>query len=97
MKTVRLLEAAEDEMLDAARYYEEQADGLGNVFLDKINSAQKDISHNPETWPVIRAGIRRRLLHRFPFALLYRVDSDEVVVLAVMHLRRHPNYWIDRL
>lgn len=97
MKTVRFLRPAELEMLDAARYYELQAPGLGNDFLDKVDSAVQDIGAHPERWPVIRLNIRRRLIHRFPYGLLYRVDTDEVVVLATTHLHRHPDYWLDRL
>lgn len=96
MKPVRFLRPAELEMLAAARYYESQASGLGDDFLDKIDSAVREIGENPERWPVIRANIRRRLVHRFPYALLYRVDMNEVIVQATMHLHRHPDYWLNR-
>lgn len=84
-------------MLDAARYYEMQATGLGDDFLNKIDSAVHDISEHPERWPIIRFAVRRRLIHRFPYALLYRVDSSESVILATMHLHRHPSYWVERI
>ncbi len=97
MKTVRFLSPAELEMLEAARYYELQAPGLGDDFLDRIESAIQDIGMNPGRWPVIRYNIRRRLIHRFPYGLLYRNDPHEAVILATMHLRRHPDYWLGRL
>ena len=97
MKTVRFILPAEREMLDAARYYALQAPGLGDDFLDKITSAVRDIGEHPDRWPVLRFDIRRRRVHRFPYALLYRIDPDEVVILATMHLHRHPDYWINRL
>lgn len=97
MKPVRFLYPAEQEMFDAARYYELQATGLGDDFLDKIEFAARDIAENPERWPSTQGNIRRRLALRFPYALLYRVDAEEVVVLAVMHLRRHPSYWTGRI
>jgi len=96
MKTVRLLHVAEQEMFDAAAYYESRVAGLGNTFLDKVESAIADIAESPERWPIIRPDTRRRLIHRFPYGLLYRVDHDEVVVLAVSHLHRRPTYWIGR-
>jgi plasmid stabilization system protein ParE len=96
MKPVRFLRPAELEMLDAARYYELQAPGLGDDFLDKIASAVQDIGEHPERWPVIRSNIRRRRIHRFPYALLYLVDPEEVVVQATMHLHRRPDYWLNR-
>ncbi len=97
MKPFRFLLPAEQEMLGAARYYETQALGLGHDFLDKINSAVQDITEHPDRWPIIRFNIRRRLVHRFPYGILYRNDSEEIVVLAVMNLHRHPNYWINRI
>ena len=97
MKTVRFLRPAELEMLDAARYYELQGTGLGIDFLERTQSAVRDIGTNPETWPVVRNNVRRRLIHRFPYCLLYRIEREEVVVLATMHLHRHPDYWLNRL
>ena len=96
MKTVRLLQPAEQEMFDAAAHYESRVPGLGDAFLDKIASAVADIAENPERWPIIQSDIRRRLIHRFPYALFYRADTDEIVVLAVAHLHRRPVYWIER-
>ena len=96
MKTVRFLRPAEIEILDAARYYELQSAGLGTDFLERVQSAVHDIGANPETWPVVRPDIRRRLIHRFPYCLLYRSEAQEIVVLATMHLHRHPDYWLNR-
>ena len=96
MKTVRLLQPAEQEMYDAAAYYESRVPGLGAAFLDKIESAVADIAESPQRWPVIESDIRRRLIHRFPYGLFYRVDPDEIVVLAVAHLHRRPTYWLGR-
>jgi len=97
VKSVCLLAAARQEVRDAAEYYETQAKGLGVDFLDKINAAVLDVRENSERWPIIEQNIRRRLICRFPYCLLYRVEADEVVVLAVMHLSRHPNYWTHRI
>ncbi len=96
MKTVRFLRPAELELLDAAQYYELQATGLGTEFLDKIDAAIEDIRKHPDRWPILKTNIRRRLVHRFPYALLYRVDSDEIIIQATMHLRRRPDYWFNR-
>jgi hypothetical protein len=61
-KIVRFLRPAELEMLDAARYYELQAQSLGKDFFDKIDQAIADIANDPQKWPIIRFQIRRRLL-----------------------------------
>jgi len=96
MKPVHYLSPAENELFDAARYYEIQVAGLGLRFMNAMDAAVADIGSNPERWPLIRNGVRRRLLRQFPYALLYRVDPDEVAILAVMHLSRRPNYWSTR-
>lgn len=96
MRRLRFLLPAEQELVSAARFYESRVAGLGSVFLDKVESATQDIFEAPERWPVLRADVRRRLVYRFPYGLLYRVEGDEIVVLAVMHLRRHPTYWLGR-
>ena len=96
MTTARFLAPAEDEML-AAAYYESQASGLGREFLQKVRSAVSDIEEHPDRWPVADFGVRRRLVHRFPYAVLYKEDGDEVAIVAVMHLSRRPNYWIRRI
>ena len=84
-------------MFDAAWYYEQQVPGLGDIFLDKVNAATLDIAQHPYRWPVIHPNIHRRLVHRFPYGLYYRVDQDEIVIIAVAHLHRHPTYWIERI
>jgi len=58
MKKIRFLDPAEREMLDAVRYYESQAAGLGEDFLSKVESAVRDIAEHPDRWPVIRFEIR---------------------------------------
>ncbi len=96
MKPVRFLRPAELELLDAVEYYELQATGLGSEFLDKVDAAIQDIRKAPDRWPIIKASIRRRLFHRFPYAVLYRIDPEEIIIQATMHLRRRPDYWLGR-
>ena len=83
-------------MVAAAQYYESRSHGLGAEFLDEVQRSIEALSSNPRTAPVIKVGIRRRLLKRFPFGILYAVEQDTIVVLAVMHLRRRPGYWESR-
>lgn len=92
-----MLAPAEQELLDAAAYYETQATGLGYQFLLKVESAITDITNNPKRWPLLRFDIRRRLVQRFPYGVLYKIDPECIVIVAVMHLRRHPDYWIERI
>lgn len=96
MKPVRFLRPAELELLDAAQYYELQAAGLGSEFLDKMDAAILNLRQAPEQWPIITSNTRRCLVHRFPYALLYRVEPEAIIIQATMHLRRRPDYWIGR-
>lgn len=83
-------------MVAAAQFYEARSHGLGADFLDEVERSVETIASHPHTAPVLKGGIRRRLLKRFPFGILYAVEPDTVVVLAVMHLRRRPGYWESR-
>jgi len=96
MKLIIFLPEAEEEMLEAARFYEAQTSGLGADFLLEIRRATEGISKNPRAGRVLRGKVRRRLVRRFPYGLLYYVDPNEIVVVAVMHLRRRPGYWRGR-
>ncbi len=80
-------------MIAAARYYESQSPGLGSEFLDEIEHATHALAAQPQAAPIVRNDIRRRLLTRFPFGLLYQTEDTRIVIIAVMHLRRRPGYW----
>ncbi len=96
MKQARFLLPAEHEMLDSMLYYQHQAEGLAHDFLDQVTEAVRRIENNPEAYPEINKAVHRCLVRRFPFALLYKISGDEVVILAVMHVKRHPSYWLER-
>ena len=90
---LRLRPESEQDLADAAIWYEEQREGLGNQFLDEALSVFSVISETPLMFPTVHRNIRRALLHRFPFGVYYRVESDEIVVVAVMHGSRNPRRW----
>jgi plasmid stabilization system protein ParE len=46
--------------------------------------------------PEAETDIRRVLAHRFPYGVLYVPRGNSIIVLAVMHLRRQPDYWRER-
>lgn len=92
----RYLSPAEWELVQAAHHYESQVANLGFEFLAEIHRAVKSIEDHPEAAPIIKGVIRRRIIRRFPYAILYQIDPAEIVILAVMHQRRHPDYWHDR-
>lgn len=97
MKPVIFLPEAEAEMYEAAKYYESQASGLGIDYLSEVERAVASISESPMTWPKVKGELRRRLVRRFPFGILYYIESEEIVLVAVAHLRKKPGYWEKRI
>jgi len=97
MKPIIFLPEAEKEMVEASRYYERQQEGLGDRFLLMIQAAAAETAERPGACPVIRGPIRRKLVRRFPYGLLFREEEEAIVILAVAHLRRRPGYWLPRI
>lgn len=94
---VKFLEVARQEVDDAFNWYNYQADGLGKEFLDELDRAVRRASSFPKSCIEIETGLRRCLLARFPYGLIYGLDNDSVVIIAVAHLHRKPRYWNDRV
>jgi plasmid stabilization system protein ParE len=93
---VRLHPEAEAEMIEAAAYYEDQQADLGKRFLASVQDAVSSIRINPCLYPVVDLDVRRCLTKVFPFGVLFRILPDQIIVVAVMHLARHPDYWKHR-
>jgi len=93
---VRFLTLAQQELDDAVNWYNEQADGLGKEFLDELDRAVRRSVAFPLSCPEIEPGLRRCLLARFPYGLVYGLEGDTIVVVAVAHLHREPRYWAAR-
>jgi len=87
---------AEEELDQAARHYEALEPGLGQDFALEVHSALQRAVDYPNAWPRLDDAVRRSLTRRFPYAVLYTHDADELLVLAVMHLHRQPGYWKER-
>lgn len=93
----RLHPDAEDELSEAIRYYEDVEPGLGQDFAVEIYSAVKRAIANPRAWTVLDGEVRRSLVRRFPYGVLYAEDDGGILVVAVMHLHREPGYWKGRV
>jgi plasmid stabilization system protein ParE len=88
---------AESELIEAARFYENRVQSLGAEFLVAIDHATDQICKSPDQWRVVGAGVRRYLMQRFPYALYYLIQSDQIQILTVKHHSRHPDGWRDRI
>jgi plasmid stabilization system protein ParE len=91
-----------DELADAARWYESRRSGLGKEFLDEIATTLPLIASRPRSFPALqdvdeRLDIRRALLPRFPYAVVFLLRDEELRVLAVAHAKRRPGYWLHRV
>lgn len=88
--------AAEAELIEAVEYYESIQPGLGGDFsLEAYQAIIRAVKH-PKAWSFIREPIRRSLLKRFPYGILYFETETDIHVLAVMNLHREPFYWLNR-
>lgn len=87
---------ARQEMEDAVRYYEFEYSGLGSRFKEEVRKAALRIAAYPQAWSVERGDVRKCLLHKFPYKLMYSVEEDHILVIAVAHQHRKPDYWVGR-
>lgn len=97
MVQIRFLTLAEHEVDAAVSWYEEQAAGLSRDFLDELDRAVRLVKIYPLVATQIEPEIRRLLFHRFPYSLIYGIDQDTIVVIAVANQHQEPRYWADRL
>jgi len=87
---------AEDEAIEAARFYNRRVRGLGSEFLDSIDEAIEQIISDPMRFALIENDIRRCRVKRFPYCVYFRSVADTVRILVVKHHSRHPDYWKPR-
>lgn len=87
---------AEEEFLQAIDYYEDCKKGLGYEFSVEVYLAIQRAVTFPFAWQVITGDIRRVLVHKFPYGVLYSVEAKKIFIIAIMHLHREPFYWKKR-
>ena len=83
-------------MEDATRLYELEHPGLGRQFRAEVKQAALRIARYPGAWVVEQGEVRKYIMHRFPYKLLYSIEKDSILILAVAHQHRRPDYWVDR-
>jgi plasmid stabilization system protein ParE len=87
---------ARSEFEDGEDYYERQQNGLGARFRADVREALSRLRRWPLAAPLERGDIRRVVLSRFAYKLLYSVEADCIYIIAVAHLHRVPDYWAGR-
>jgi hypothetical protein len=85
------------DLAEATRWYERQHKGLGAEFLLCVEEALDRIRLLPEGYREVGPGVRRVIVRRFPYGLYYRVDPDQIAVIALYHSKRDPRGWKERI
>jgi len=97
VRKLEYLDEAVDEAESAARWYAERSGSAAAGFAGEIDAAIAAIEQHPDAWPAYDHGTRHYLLRRYPFSVVYRVESARILIVAVAHGRRRPGYWKSRL
>ena len=95
--SIRLLEPEQTVLDEAIAWYAEQAPGLGDAFLIEVLKTLRLVEQFPQAWHPLTSEIRRCRLRRFPYCVVYTQDGPDILVLAVAHQHRKPDYWKSRL
>jgi hypothetical protein len=94
---VRFLAGAKSEFADSEEWYEGEQEGLGGQFYASVKAKITEIATHPVRFPMHGTGVRWCLVKRFPFAVIYELRPREVVIVAIMHTSRLPEYWRSRV
>jgi plasmid stabilization system protein ParE len=89
--------AARAEFHQAHAWYEKQRSGLGEEFSERVHEQLSQIAASPESHQCVYKDIRRAVVRRFPYTILYRIKPNQVRVIAVFHGRRDPAIWQARI
>ncbi len=97
MKAYRFLGAARLDFDEATDWYDRQSAGLGDRFIDSLEEAITAIRQHPLSGVKLTKLIRRKVIPRFPYSILYVDEPDSIMIVAVAAQKRSPRYWITRL
>ena len=84
------------EYSEAVQYFAQQRTQLAQAFIIAVESAIFRIEESPERYPHFDGYVRRCMTRKFPYAILYSIEQDYILILAVMHCSRKPGYWTKR-
>jgi plasmid stabilization system protein ParE len=94
-RTVRFLPEALEDLLETRHWYARREADLGLAFAEAIATAIVRIEHDPASFPRVDGEVRRLVVRQFPYAVYFREEGDELLVLAV-HGRQDPRRWQER-
>jgi len=94
---VEFLDPARKELVEAIAYYNNESEGLGYRFAAEARRTISRITQHPQAWPPLSKRARRCRTSGFPYGIIYQIREETILVVAVMHLHRDPEYWKSRL
>jgi len=92
-RRVRLTAAAEQDLQSAAEWYRQEAPHVTSKFRFAVRETQLRIGKNPLLCPVVHRDLRRAVVHRFPYSILYRMQAKGALIVAIVHQSRDPRVW----
>ena len=95
-RTVLFLAKAEAELAEAADWYESRSKGLGTEFLRALDAAIANIQRNPLGYQTVFGSVRRAVMRRFPYSVIYTFSDTEILIVACFHGHRDPKSWQER-
>jgi len=94
--SLRLTIAAERDMREARAWYEKEAPQVAPWLREEIRATVHRIAERPRLYPVVHLNVRRAVVHRFPYAVFYRIEDEAILVIAIVHSARDPRVWQGR-
>ena len=93
---IRFLAPARKDLRDAIKYFEGQRSGLGAIFRDEVYAAVERIEKHPKAWRELSPNTRRHRIQKFSYGVIYAIEAGEILIVAIAHSHREPDYWRGR-
>jgi toxin ParE1/3/4 len=84
------------EYSEAVKYYTEQRVEVAQAFINAIEDTVYRIRESPTRYVAVDGEVRRCMARKFPYGILYTIEQDYILILAIMHCSREPRYWKSR-
>lgn len=94
---ISFLDVAQSEFDDAIDYYEERRSELGLEFAEEVEQALERINHYPEAWSPLSSQVRRCVVNRFPYSVIYEIRREIIIIVAIQHHHQKPESWRSRV